>query len=114
MASLTNNLSLHVLDVVVFFAMVHFFIVSASIVQPGATAPLLEFNEVFNPAGDPQAGKEDERLANISNDFISSRTSSHKVSSLLFLAAFMNMVTNYPNFVAEGKIFYLFFHTKDC
>lgn len=50
--------------------MVHFFIVSASIVQPGATAPLLDFNEVFNPSGDPQA-------------------------------AFMNMVTNYPNFVAE-------------
>jgi hypothetical protein len=32
----------------------------------------LEFSEVFNPNGDPQA-------------------------------AFMNMVTNYPNFVAEGK-----------
>lgn len=58
------------LDVVVFFALVHFFIVSASIVQPGATAPLLEFNDVFDPSGDPQR-------------------------------AFMNMVTNYPNFVAE-------------
>ncbi|CAJ1902312.1 unnamed protein product [Cylindrotheca closterium] len=58
------------LDVVVFFALTHFFIVASSIVQPGATAPLLEFNEVFNPGGDPQA-------------------------------AFMNMVTNYPNFVAE-------------
>jgi hypothetical protein len=61
-----------VLDVVLFFALLHFFIVSGSIVQPGATAPLLEFSEVFNPNGDPQA-------------------------------AFMNMVTNYPNFVAEGK-----------
>ena len=57
-------------DVVIFFALVHFFIVSASIVQPGATAPLLEFNDVFDPAKDSQA-------------------------------AFMNMVTNYPNFVAE-------------
>jgi hypothetical protein len=61
-----------VLDVVLFFALLHFFIVSGSIVQPGATAPLSEFNEVFDPNGDPQA-------------------------------AFMNMVTNYPNFVAEGK-----------
>jgi len=50
--------------------LVHFFIVSASIVQPGATAPLLEFNDVFDPSKDSQA-------------------------------AFMNMVTNYPNFVAE-------------
>mmetsp|Transcript_9443 Transcript_9443/g.28173 ORF Transcript_9443/g.28173 Transcript_9443/m.28173 type:complete len:253 (+) Transcript_9443:118-876(+) len=58
------------LDVVIFFCLVHFFIVSASIVQPGATAPLLEFNDVFDPAKDSQA-------------------------------AFMNMVTNYPNFVAE-------------
>jgi len=58
------------LDVIIFFALVHFFIVSASIVQPGATAPLLEFNDVFDPAKDSQA-------------------------------AFMNMVTNYPNFVAE-------------
>lgn len=57
-------------DVVIFFALLHFFIVSASIVQPGATAPLLEFNDVFDPAKDSQA-------------------------------AFMNMVTNYPNFVAE-------------
>jgi len=58
------------MDVVIFFALVHFFIVSASIAQPGATAPLLEFNDVFDPAKDTQA-------------------------------AFMNMVTNYPNFVAE-------------
>jgi hypothetical protein len=50
--------------------LLHFFIVSASIVQPGATAPLLEFNDVFDPSKDSQA-------------------------------AFMNMVTNYPNFVAE-------------
>lgn len=59
-----------IVDVIIFFALVHFFIVSASIVQPGATAPLLEFNDVFDPAKDSQA-------------------------------AFMNMVTNYPNFVAE-------------
>jgi len=58
------------MDVVIFFSLVHFFIVSASIIQPGATAPLLEFNDVFDPAKDSQA-------------------------------AFMNMVTNYPNFVAE-------------
>lgn len=57
-------------DVVLFFALTHFFVVAASIVQPGATAPLLEFNDVFNPSKDSQA-------------------------------AFMNMVTNYPNFVAE-------------
>jgi hypothetical protein len=57
-------------DVVIFFALLHFFIVSASIIQPGATAPLLEFNDVFDPSKDSQA-------------------------------AFMNMVTNYPNFVAE-------------
>lgn len=43
---------------------------SASVVQPGSTAPLLEFNDVFDPSKDSQA-------------------------------AFMNMVTNYPNFVAE-------------
>jgi Domain of unknown function (DUF4281) len=57
-------------DIVLFFALTHFFIVSASIVQPGATAPLLEFNSVFDPTKDSQA-------------------------------AFMNMVTNFPNFVAE-------------
>jgi len=62
--------SLHTQDVVTFFALAHFFIVASSIVQPGGTAPLAEFNDVFNPSGDPQA-------------------------------AFMNMVTNYPNFVAE-------------
>mmetsp|Transcript_21758 Transcript_21758/g.53954 ORF Transcript_21758/g.53954 Transcript_21758/m.53954 type:complete len:234 (+) Transcript_21758:111-812(+) len=58
------------MDVVIFFALLHFFIVSASIAQPDSTAPLLEFNDVFDPAKDSQA-------------------------------AFMNMVTNYPNFVAE-------------
>jgi len=58
------------MDVVIFFALLHFFIVSSSIVQPGATAPLLEFNDVFDPSKDSQA-------------------------------AFMNMVTNYPNFVSE-------------
>ena len=83
---LTNNVMIHCLfslslslslfphpllsDVVIFFALVHFFIVSASIMQPDSTAPLLEFNDVFDPSKDSQA-------------------------------AFMNMVTNYPNFVAE-------------
>mmetsp|Transcript_8357 Transcript_8357/g.23865 ORF Transcript_8357/g.23865 Transcript_8357/m.23865 type:complete len:216 (-) Transcript_8357:8-655(-) len=69
----TNDITKKVmgsLDVVIFFALVHLFIVGTSIVQPGATAPLLEFNDVFDPSKDSQA-------------------------------AFMNMVTNYPNFVAE-------------
>mmetsp|Transcript_58415 Transcript_58415/g.65321 ORF Transcript_58415/g.65321 Transcript_58415/m.65321 type:complete len:255 (-) Transcript_58415:66-830(-) len=66
---LTKNI-MGKMDVVIFFALVHFFIVAASIVQPDSTAPLLEFNDVFNPSKDSQA-------------------------------AFMNMVTNYPNFVAE-------------
>jgi hypothetical protein len=57
-------------DVVIFFALLHFFIVTTSIIQPDSTAPLLEFNNVFDPSQDTQA-------------------------------AFMNMVTNYPNFVAE-------------
>jgi hypothetical protein len=57
-------------DIVIFFALVHFFIVAASVAQPDSTAPLLEFNDVFDPNGDPQK-------------------------------AFMNMVTNYPNFVSE-------------
>lgn len=66
---LTKNI-MGKMDVVIFFALVHFFIVSASIAQPDSTAPLLEFNDVFDPSKDSQA-------------------------------AFMNMVTNYPNFVAE-------------
>lgn len=57
-------------DVVIFFALLHFFIVGTSIGEPDATAPLIEFNDVFDPSKDTQA-------------------------------AFMNMVTNYPNFVAE-------------
>jgi Domain of unknown function (DUF4281) len=53
-------------------SLIHFFIVATSITQQGSgvTAPLSEFNDVFDPSGDPQK-------------------------------AFMNMVTNYPNFVAE-------------
>lgn len=52
-------------------AIVHFFIVLASLVaDENSTAPLAEFNEVFNPAGDPQS-------------------------------AFLHMVSTYPNFVAE-------------
>ena len=59
-------------EIVLLFCLVHFFIVSGSIATggSGATAPLAEFNDVFDPAGDPQN-------------------------------AFIGMVTNYPNFVAE-------------
>ncbi len=35
-------------------ALIHFFIVVASIVQPGGSAPIAEFADVFDPAGDPQ------------------------------------------------------------
>ena len=42
------------LKVVTFFALVHFFIVAASIVQPDGTAPMAEFADVFDPSGDPQ------------------------------------------------------------
>mmetsp|Transcript_5460 Transcript_5460/g.11605 ORF Transcript_5460/g.11605 Transcript_5460/m.11605 type:complete len:240 (-) Transcript_5460:6-725(-) len=42
------------LKVVIFFALVHFFIVSASIAQPDGTAPMAEFADVFDPAGNPQ------------------------------------------------------------
>lgn len=42
-------------DIVIFFALVHFFIVTTSIIQPGGTAPMAEFNDVFNPNGDPEA-----------------------------------------------------------
>lgn len=41
-------------EVVTLCALVHFFIVVASIVQPGGSAPLVEFANVFDPAGDPQ------------------------------------------------------------
>jgi len=37
------------------FALVHFFIVFASIIQPDGTAPMTEFADVFDPAGNPQA-----------------------------------------------------------
>ena len=42
------------LKVVIFFALVHFFIVSASIAQPDGTAPMAEFADVFDPSGNPQ------------------------------------------------------------
>ena len=47
-------LILYVTEVVTLFCLVHFFIVVASIVQPGGSAPLVEFADVFDPAGDPQ------------------------------------------------------------
>ncbi|GAX18360.1 hypothetical protein FisN_23Hu254 [Fistulifera solaris] len=59
------------LEILLLCALVHFFIVSASLaLGEDATAPLAEFNDVFDPSGDPQA-------------------------------AFMGMTSNYPNFVAE-------------
>lgn len=43
-------------EIVLLFCLAHFFIVSGSIATggSGATAPLAEFNDVFDPAGDPQ------------------------------------------------------------
>eukprot|EP00977_Amphora_coffeiformis_P010696 scaffold2510_cov169-Amphora_coffeaeformis.AAC.47 len=60
------------LEIPLAYALLHFFIVASSIATEGSgvTAPLSEFNNVFDPSGDSQN-------------------------------AFMGMVTNYPNFVAE-------------
>jgi Domain of unknown function (DUF4281) len=44
------------LEIVTLCALIHFFIVVASIVQPGGSAPLAEFADVFDPLGDPQKG----------------------------------------------------------
>lgn len=41
-------------EIITLFCLVHFFIVTASIGQPDGTAPIAEFNDVFDPAGDPQ------------------------------------------------------------
>ena len=43
-------------EIPLFCCLIHFFIVVASIVLGGeeATAPLAEFNQVFDPVGDPQ------------------------------------------------------------
>jgi hypothetical protein len=68
--SQTNKTNPKNKDLILVCSLIHFFIVVTSIVQPDGTGPLAEFNNVFDPAGDPQA-------------------------------AFVNMVTNYPNFVAE-------------
>jgi len=44
------------LEIVTLCCLIHFFIVSASIIDPsGATAPVEQFNGVFDPSGDPQA-----------------------------------------------------------
>lgn len=43
------------MQVITIFALVHFFIVFSSILQPDGTAPLVEFNDVFDPSGDPQS-----------------------------------------------------------
>jgi hypothetical protein len=44
------------LEVPVLCALIHFFIVASSVALQGSgvTAPLAEFNDVFDPAGDPQ------------------------------------------------------------
>ena len=41
-------------EILTITSLVHFFIVAASIVQPDGTAPMAEFADVFDPAGDPQ------------------------------------------------------------
>ena len=43
------------LNLITVFCLVHFFIVITSIMEPGGTAPMAEFNDVFDPSGDPQA-----------------------------------------------------------
>jgi hypothetical protein len=40
---------------IIAFSLVHLFIVVASALQDNGTAPLVEFNDVFDPSGDPQA-----------------------------------------------------------
>lgn len=42
-------------EIVTLCCLIHFFIVSASIVQPDGTAPMAEFADVFDPSGDPQS-----------------------------------------------------------
>lgn len=42
------------IQTITLFCLVHFFIVFSSILQPDGTAPLVEFNDVFDPSGDPQ------------------------------------------------------------
>jgi len=41
-------------EILTITSLVHFFIVAASIAQPDGTAPMAEFADVFDPAGDPQ------------------------------------------------------------
>ena len=41
-------------EIITLCCFVHFFIVSASIAQPDGTAPMVEFADAFDPAGDPQ------------------------------------------------------------
>lgn len=42
------------LKIPLLFSLVHFYIVFSSILQPDGTAPMVEFNDVFDPSGDPQ------------------------------------------------------------
>jgi hypothetical protein len=39
---------------IITFSLVHLFIVIASALQENGTAPLVEFNDVFDPSGNPQ------------------------------------------------------------
>ena len=43
------------MEVVTLLCLVHFFIVATSIGEPAGTAPIAEFNDVFDPSGNPQA-----------------------------------------------------------
>lgn len=43
------------LPVIITFSLCHLFIVLASISQDSGTAPIAEFNDVFDPSGNPQA-----------------------------------------------------------
>lgn len=43
------------INIITLFCLVHFFIVTASILQPDGTAPMAEFADVFDPSGNPQA-----------------------------------------------------------
>ena len=52
--NLFSSFQFKITEVVGLFALVHLFIVITSAAQTDGTAPLAEFNDVFNPAGDPQ------------------------------------------------------------
>jgi hypothetical protein len=47
--------SQYVVEIPLLCCLIHFLIVTASLGTSNATAPLAEFNDVFDPSGDPQA-----------------------------------------------------------